>query len=146
MRARVLATLAAAAVLVAGWQYLRALRLELHQASAAVEQTKNSLKQRDDVIDRLLRDANEKDEQRAQLEKTRQAVDAALAAYRKELRSLIDENPAVREWAATSLPDDVRRLHTRPALTGADDYGQRMRGGDALHAPGDGARDKRGAE
>ncbi|RQR50466.1 LysB family phage lysis regulatory protein [Burkholderia sp. Bp9140] len=135
--ARVVVVVAAAGVAFGGWQYVRALRLELHQASAAAAQAKQSLSQRDDVIDRLLRDANEKDEQRAQLEKTRQAVDAALAAYRKELRSLIDENPAVREWAATPLPDDVRRLHARPAATGADDYGQRMRGGEPLHDGGD---------
>lgn len=138
IRARALATVAAAAVLVAGWQYIRALRLELHQASTTAIQAKNNLIRRDEVIDRLLRDANEQDEQRAQLEKTRQAVDAALAAYRNELRSLIDENPAVREWAATPLPDDVRRLHARPSITGAGDYGQRMRGGEPLHDGSDG--------
>lgn len=41
-------------------------------------------------------------------------------------------------WAAQPLPDAARRLHQRPAITGAAGYRQWLSSRDALHAgPGD---------
>ncbi|KVQ57498.1 protein LYSB [Burkholderia territorii] len=135
-----LATLIAA---IAGAQYVRALQVRLATAQDAARQAKQGIDARDAIIGRLLTDVREKDEQRAQLDRTRGAVDATLAAYQSQLRRLIDENEAVRAWAVTRLPDDVVRLHSSPALTGADDYAQRVRGGDALHSAGGTPTDER---
>jgi LysB family phage lysis regulatory protein len=128
---------------LAGAQYVRALHGRLAVAQDAARQAKQDVGARDAIIERLVADAREKDEQRAQLDRTRGAVDATLATYQKELRRLIDENEAVRVWAAARLPDDVVRLHSSPALTGADDYAQHVRDGDALHAAGDTSADQR---
>lgn len=42
-------------------------------------------------------------------------------------------------WAAQPLPDPARRLHNRPAITGADGYRQWLSGRHALHAQPGGA-------
>ncbi|RQX99758.1 Rz-like lysis system protein LysB [Burkholderia stagnalis] len=135
--------LAALVAAVAGTQYVRALQGRLATAQDAARQAKQDVGARDAIIGRLLTDAREKDQQRAQLDRTRSTVDATLAAYQSQLRRLIDENEAVRAWAAARLPDDVVRLHSSPALTGADDYAQRVRDGDPVHAAGSPPADER---
>lgn len=49
------------------------------------------------------------------------------------------ENPTHATWAAQPLPDAARRLHERPAITGAAGYRQWLSGRDALHAGPGGA-------
>lgn len=129
--------------LIASCQHGRALRAQLDRATDDARHAKHDAQASAAVIERLLADAKAKDAQRAQLERARAGVDATLATYRNELRRLIDENAAVRTWAAGALPDDVVRLHASPALNGADDYAQRVRGGDALHDAGDEATNQR---
>ncbi|HAG18308.1 MAG TPA: DUF2570 domain-containing protein [Pseudomonas sp.] len=55
---------------------------------------------------------------------------------KKERRS---EDPTHATWAAQPLPDAARRLHQRPAITGAAGYRQWLSGRDALHAGPGGA-------
>ena len=128
---------------VAGAQYVRALQGRLATAQDAARQAKQDVGARDAIIGRLLTDAREKDQQRAQLDRTRGAVDATLAAYQSQLRRLVDENEAVRAWATARLPDDVVRLYSSPALTGADDDAQRVRDGDPGRADGSSPADER---
>ncbi|AOJ11670.1 protein LYSB [Burkholderia mayonis] len=132
--------------LVASCQHSRALRVERDRATEDARRANRDAEARAAVIERLLTDARAKDEQRAQLDRARAGVDATLATYRNELRRLIDENATVRTWAAGALPGDVVRLHASPAVTGADDYAQRMRERDALHDAGDGATHQRRAQ
>ncbi len=49
------------------------------------------------------------------------------------------EDPTHATWAAQPLPDAARRLHERPAITGAAGYRQWLSGRDALHAGPGGA-------
>ncbi len=49
------------------------------------------------------------------------------------------EDPTHATWAAQPLPDAARRLHQRPAITGAAGYRQWLSGRDALHAEPGGA-------
>ncbi|TDL95683.1 DUF2570 domain-containing protein [Stutzerimonas stutzeri ATCC 17588 = LMG 11199] len=44
------------------------------------------------------------------------------------------EDPTHATWAAQPLPDAARRLHQRPAITGAAGYRQWLSDRDALHA------------
>ena len=44
------------------------------------------------------------------------------------------EDPTHATWAAQPLPVAARRLHQRPAITGAAGYRQWLSGRDALHA------------
>lgn len=49
------------------------------------------------------------------------------------------EDPTHATWAAQPLPNAARRLHQRPAITGAAGYRQWLSGRDALHAGPGGA-------
>ncbi|MEZ3136954.1 Rz-like lysis system protein LysB [Stutzerimonas kunmingensis] len=49
------------------------------------------------------------------------------------------DDPTHATWAAQPLPDAARRLHQRPAITGAAGYRQWLSGRDALHAGSGGA-------
>ncbi|WIX04448.1 Rz-like lysis system protein LysB [Pseudomonas sp. AR5] len=44
------------------------------------------------------------------------------------------EDPTHATWAAQPLPDAARRLHQRPAITGAAGYRQWLSGRGAMHA------------
>lgn len=138
-------TLATAALLamVTEWHVIRTLHAQLDGARTAERRAIQMSVERDAIIKRLLRDAREKDAQRVQLERTRAAIDTTLAAYQKAFRRLINENKAVRTWAGTALPDDVVRLHTCPAITGAKDYTECMRPRVAVHNASDGAAHER---
>ena len=50
------------------------------------------------------------------------------------------EDPTHATWAAQPLPDAARRLHQRPAITGAAGYRQWLSSRDALHAGPGGAK------
>lgn len=65
---------------------------------------------------------------------------AGLAEARKRLiKDLKRENTAFKHWADQPLPDLARRLHKRPALTGAAAYREWLSGRGALHPHGDAA-------
>ncbi|HAR05716.1 MAG TPA: DUF2570 domain-containing protein [Pseudomonas sp.] len=49
------------------------------------------------------------------------------------------EDPTHATWADQPLPDAARRMHQRPAITGAAGYRQWLSGRDALHAGSGGA-------
>lgn len=49
------------------------------------------------------------------------------------------DDPTHATWAAQPLPDAARRLHQRPAITGAAGYRQWLSGRDALHTGSGGA-------
>lgn len=137
-------TLATAALLtiVTEWHVIRTLLAQLEGARTAERRAVQASIERDATIEQLLRDAREKDAQHAQLARMRTAIDSTLAAYQEAFRRLIDENQAVRHWAATALPDDVVRVHASAALTGAADYVARMCARVAVHDAGDGAAHK----
>jgi LysB family phage lysis regulatory protein len=65
------------------------------------------------------------------------ATASALAARRgKTMTRLLNENKALRDWYESELPDDVIRLHTRPAFATTADYLQWLSESGAVPAPG----------
>ncbi|MGK7245349.1 Rz-like lysis system protein LysB [Buttiauxella agrestis] len=74
----------------------------------------------------------------------RNAELAAAAATRDQrLKELINENPEVKHWADTRLPDAVIRLQQRPAITGSEGYHAYLSDSDALHPASQSAVDSR---
>lgn len=60
-----------------------------------------------------------------------------LAVNRGEtVTRLLNENKALREWYESDLPDDIIRLHTRPAFTTTADYLQWLSEGVAVSDTG----------
>lgn len=64
----------------------------------------------------------------AQVALREQLAKASEEASRREqtITRLLNENEAFRRWYSATLPDVVRRLHTRAACASAGDCGQRM--------------------
>ena len=62
--------------------------------------------------------------ERAQVVLRQQITAAGQLANRRNqtITRLLNENEALRRWYRSALPDDVIRLHTRPAFTNPIDY------------------------
>lgn len=137
--AKLVAGAIALALLVAAFFYVRELRAELADKAHQLEQTRQAVVDRDKTINGLRDDAKDKARQQLQLDVSTQNVATKLATARQEIRKVINENPIVRTWADTPLPDDVARLSASPAYTGADDFSSTVSADKPLHAAGDGA-------
>jgi len=68
------------------------------------------------------------------LQKTLSDLRQAQATDQLKKKERRREDPTHATWAAQPLPDAARRLHQRPAITGAAGYRQWLSGRDALHA------------
>lgn len=134
---RVLAIALVVPAIVAGWFYVKALRAELVDAQNTARSAQETVGRRDATIADMQKKEREHTTALAQLEAKRERIAASLAQTETDFEALKHENEALRAWADSPLPDDVVRLYSRPAITGADDW-LAMRAGHALHAAGDG--------
>jgi LysB family phage lysis regulatory protein len=134
---RVLAIALVVLAIVAGWFYVKALRAELVDAQNTARSAQETVGRRDATIADMQKKEREHTTALAQLEAKRDRIAASLAQTETDFEALKHENEALRAWADSPLPDDVVRLYSRPAITGADDW-LAMRAGHALHAAGDG--------
>ncbi|MFW5403037.1 Rz-like lysis system protein LysB [Pectobacterium carotovorum] len=77
---------------------------------------------RDGVIDALQSSAIRNEQAQAEL-RTKLSQAGQLAAGRERtLTRLLNENADLRRWYSANLPDDVKRLHRRPAFDNPDAY------------------------
>ncbi|MCL6332018.1 LysB family phage lysis regulatory protein [Pectobacterium carotovorum subsp. carotovorum] len=77
---------------------------------------------RDGVIDALQSSAIRNEQAQAAL-RTKLSQAGQLAASRdKTIMRLLNENADLRRWYSTILPDDIKRLHHRPAFDNPDAY------------------------
>jgi LysB family phage lysis regulatory protein len=134
---RVLAVALVVLAIAAGWFYVKALRAELVDAQNTARTAQETVGRRDATITDMQKKEREHTTALAQLEAKRERIAASLAQTETDFEALKHENEALRAWADSPLPDDVVRLYSRPAITGADDW-LAMRAGHALHAAGDG--------
>lgn len=134
---RVLAVALVVLAIAAGWFYVKALRAELADAQNTARTAQETVGRRDSTIADMQKIEREQATALAQLEAKRERIAASLAQTETDFKALKHENEALRAWADSPLPDDVVRLYSRPAITGADDW-LAMRAGHALHAAGDG--------
>ncbi len=73
------------------------------------------------------------------LQQTTTAVRQEHATDQVQKKEQRREDPPHANWAAQPLPAAARRLHQRPAITGADGYRQWLSNRHALHAQPSGA-------
>jgi LysB family phage lysis regulatory protein len=74
-----------------------------------------------------------------QLERRQEEIRIALDQRTFDIERLKNENPEVRRWADSLLPDPVARLRERPALTGSAAYAEYLRTRDTVQPAGGGA-------
>lgn len=94
----------------------------ISEQSATLVKQSLELLVRDGVIDTLQSSAIRNEQALAEL-RTKLSQAGQLAASRdKKIMRLLNENADLRRWYGTALPDDFKRLHTRPAFDSPDAY------------------------
>lgn len=121
---RLIALLLAVALLalgVTGWQW-KVAKDDLTSAQRIIGTLSAGIESRDREIARL--DADVRASQKREAELRLMQGRASTAALNREMiiQRETDANPILRDWSAAALPDDVIRLHARPAFASARDY------------------------
>ncbi|MFJ5493770.1 Rz-like lysis system protein LysB [Pectobacterium carotovorum] len=94
----------------------------ISEQSATLVKQSLELLVRDGVIDELQSSAIRNEQAQAEL-RTKLSQAGQLAAGRERtLTRLLNENADLRRWYSANLPDDLKRLHHRPAFDNPDDY------------------------
>ncbi|GKV97326.1 hypothetical protein PEC301653_03720 [Pectobacterium carotovorum subsp. carotovorum] len=117
----VVAALSVILLIVTTWKLSEAEKTIDDQAEKLAIQSFELLV-RDGVIDALQSSAIRNEQAQAEL-RTKLSQAGQLAASRdKKITRLLNENADLRRWYAAALPDDFKRLHTRPAFDNPDAY------------------------
>lgn len=137
-------------VAVVGLWWLTRENRELGQALSDATQTigtqKNNLSTLNNQLN-MVRD-NASRSERAQVVLRQQLSHAQQLANGKDqkITRLLNENKTLRDWYQSALPDDIARLHTRPAFDTPDAYLRWLSEGDELPDTGKPAENQRRSE
>ena len=121
---RLVAALLAVALLalgVTGWQW-KVAKDDLTGAQRIIGTLSAGIESRDKAIARLDADARASQKREAELRLMQGRASTAALNREMIIQRETDANPILRDWSAAALPDDVIRLHTRPAFSSARDY------------------------
>jgi len=121
---RLIALLLAVALLalgVTGWQW-KVAKDDLTSAQRIIGTLSAGIESRDKAIARLDADARASQKREAELRLMQGRASTAALNREMTIQRETDANPILRDWSAAALPDDVIRLHTRPAFSSARDY------------------------
>lgn len=113
----------------------------LKVAKERVEHAEQATRDRDDTLKALMQAATRNKQAAAKLEAARDSIAATLTERENQLESLNHDNPTIRTWAESPLPDAIAGLRQHPAITGADADSQRLPSDHALPVAGGGAKD-----
>lgn len=117
----IVAVLLLGALAVTKWQLSNA-KDTIDQQAANLTQQKEMLLAQNAAIGTLQDNARRNEQAQAEL-RNKLSLAGKLAASRGEkLTRLLNENEALRRWYGTTLPDDIKRMHTRPAFDDPADY------------------------
>lgn len=121
---RALGLLLAAALLAAaltGWRW-SVVSQELAGAQRIIGTLSAGIESRDKAISRLSAENQQSQKREAALRLMQGRASAAALTREAHIQRETDANPILREWSSAALPDDVVRLHARPAFASARDY------------------------
>lgn len=121
---RLIALLLAVALLalgMTGWQW-KVAKDDLTSAQRIIGTLSAGIESRDRAIARLDADAKASQKREAELRLMQRRASTAALNREMTIQRETDANPRLRNWSAADLPDDVIRLHARPAFASARDY------------------------
>jgi LysB family phage lysis regulatory protein len=121
---RLIALILAVALLalgVTGWQW-KVAKDDLTSAQRIIGTLSAGIESRDKAIARLDADARARQKREAELRLMQGRASTAALNREMTIQRETDANPILHDWSAAALPDDVIRLHTRPAFSSARDY------------------------
>lgn len=123
------------AIGVQSWRLHHAQQLNEQQAQTLTLQSAD-LEARTHQLTALAAQAEQNSVEQAKLRENAADIQAALSERQHYIVGLQRENDALKRWADTALPNDIIRLHQRPALSGANAYRQWLSENNALPLPG----------
>ncbi|MFJ5349836.1 Rz-like lysis system protein LysB [Pectobacterium parvum] len=127
----VMAVCLLAVLVITKWQLSRAENT-LTLQGITLSQQKDTLLAQSAAIGTLQDNAQRNEQAQAEL-RTKLSQAGQLAASRdKQVMRLLNENADLRRWYSTALPDDIKRLHRRPAFDNPDDYLRWLSAGNEL--------------
>ena len=121
---RIIGTLLAAALVglaLTGWRWSVASD-ELESAQKIIGTLSAGIESRDKAITKLNSENQQGQKREAALRLMQGRASAGALTREAQIQRETDANPILRDWSAAALPDDVIRLHTRPAFASARDY------------------------
>jgi LysB family phage lysis regulatory protein len=121
---RLIALLLAVALLalgLTGWQW-KVAKDDLSSAQRIIGTLSAGIESRDKAIARLDADARASQKREAELRLMQGRASTAALNREMTIQRETDANPILRDWSAAALPDNVIRLHARPAFASARDY------------------------
>ncbi|MCW2484748.1 LysB family phage lysis regulatory protein [Candidatus Symbiopectobacterium sp. NZEC127] len=108
-------------VAVNKWQLSRAERT-VSQQGIALSQQKDTLLAQSAAIGTLQSNVRRNEQAQAELRIKLSQAGQLAASRDNTITRLLNENADLRRWYGTALPDDIKRLHRRPAFDGPDAY------------------------
>lgn len=133
MRAALLVLLVATALL--GWGGYQSIQVEKGRTALAHQQlatAKERSQRQSATIIRMGAELAAQQFAQQSLQSTLESLRLAAANDRQHKQEIRHDDPQLRDWGAQPLPPAARRLHQRPAFTGADGYRQWLSGRHAL--------------
>lgn len=135
-----LALLAAIALLIWGnYQQREAAQARADQAAVQIRTLEQRNTRQAQTIINLGADIAAQRLAQQSLQNTRAELQQATATHQVQKKETVRNDPPAQNWAAQPLPALTRRLHERPAITGAAGYRAFLSGRNALHPAAGGA-------
>lgn len=116
-----LLTVLMAALAFTCWQ-LSGAKADLGDAQRVIGTLSAGIESRDKAITRLNNEARDGQKREAALRLLQGRASTGALNRELTIQRETDANPTFRSWSAAALPDDVIRLHSRPAFASARDY------------------------
>ncbi|AEK60834.1 Rz-like lysis system protein LysB [Collimonas fungivorans] len=108
---------------------------------ARTDRAEQAISDKDDAIKSLTEAAKKNKVSLSKLQADREGIAATLTERERTIENLQHENAAIRSWADTPLPDAIAGMRDHAAITGADDYRQRMPASNTMQPTGGRAED-----
>lgn len=110
-------------ILLAGlqWQNQR-LQQHLEEGTQRIGALQTALTTRDDFIVQLQKQTQQRQRAEQALRQSLSNADRLVQRREQQLQRLTNENKKLRDWQDAAVPDDVIRLHQRPAFANVTDY------------------------
>ncbi|NLS55668.1 LysB family phage lysis regulatory protein [Hafnia alvei] len=113
-------------VAVVGLWWLKRENRELGQALSDARETittqKNGLATLNNQLNVVRDNANRSERAQVALRQQLDRAQQVATGKDQKITRLLNENKALRDWYQSALPDDIARLHTRPAFDTPDAY------------------------
>ncbi|ANC41862.1 hypothetical protein A6V27_16505 [Hafnia alvei] len=123
-------------VAMVGLWWLKRENRELGQTLSAATQTigmqKNDLATLNNQLNVVRDNANRSERAQVVLRQKLSHAQQLATGKDQKITRLLNENKALRDWYQSALPDDIARLHTRPAFDTPDAYLRWLSEGDEL--------------